>query len=365
MKCGKQIEMVTSMEIKEYKMNKLKIISSRPHIGQHISQIIAGFLSLREKGCLDFNIDVCYDKIIPFPVPHLVEAEIEGRRIAFDMCDGYGNIDAIKAYIDNVDYYFKRSFSTKSNMSYPKTIQQKIYPLGFNYHVTHLKNPIESIISINALLAGPTNLYYPIKQIVKMIRGYGRDRYYTQDKFEKMADYKKDNIKILYLTRLWENEEISVTRINLVRELKKHFKNHFIGGVDNKPYARKTCPDLIVSPDFTRRPNYLNTMHQSDICIGTTGLHESIGWKTGEYIAASRAIVHETFNYEVPGHFNEGKNYLEFETIDQCLENVNHLFENPDALYNMKLANQHYYESWLKPEKLIENALQTVRKSKT
>lgn len=39
---------------------------------------------------------------------------------------------------------------------------------------------------------------------------------------------------------------------------------------------------------------------ESDICITTTGLHRSIGWKFAEYIAASKAIVTEKLNYS-PG----------------------------------------------------------------
>lgn len=51
-------------------------------------------------------------------------------------------------------------------------------------------------------------------------------------------------------------------------------------------------------------------MRRSDICIGSTGLWDSIGWKTGEYVAAARAVVNERFVYEVPGGFREGVNYL-------------------------------------------------------
>lgn len=37
-------------------------------------------------------------------------------------------------------------------------------------------------------------------------------------------------------------------------------------------------------------------MHDTDICIGSMGLHKSIGWKTGEHIAASKAIINEKYS---------------------------------------------------------------------
>jgi len=65
-----------------------------------------------------------------------------------------------------------------------------------------------------------------------------------------------------------------------------------------------------VTSNLSNRRNYLEVMKQSDICISSMGLHQSIGWKTGEYIAASKAIINESFHYKVVGDFQIGKNYL-------------------------------------------------------
>ena len=61
---------------------------------------------------------------------------------------------------------------------------------------------------------------------------------------------------------------------------------------------------------------FLNIVKSSDICIATTGLHKSIGWKFGEYIAASRAIITEPLYYEIPGELKRGSNYLEFRNVE-------------------------------------------------
>lgn len=99
-------------------------------------------------------------------------------------------------------------------------------------------------------------------------------------------------------------------RIAIVRALGERYPRNFTGGVTDTPLARALCPELIVAEKYTDRARYLRLMRRSDICIGSTGLWDSIGWKTGEYVAAARAVVNERFVYEVPGGFREGVNYL-------------------------------------------------------
>lgn len=106
-----------------------------------------------------------------------------------------------------------------------------------------------------------------------------------------------------------------------------------MGGVQKSAYAMQHAKDILLLRTMTERGRYLKTLHQSDICIGTMGLHKSSGWKTAEYVAASKGIVNETLHYEVPGNFLEGKNYLAFITnaslrpllITQFISQVLHL----------------------------------------
>ena len=87
----------------------------------------------------------------------------------------------------------------------------------------------------------------------------------------------------------------------------------------------------------------------------------SIGGKTGEYVAAARAIVHEKFYYQVTGNFEEGRNYLEFTTADQCVEAVKKLTDNPQLILEMQRNNYEYYQNYLEPCRLIENTLELVK----
>lgn len=326
----------------------------------HISQILTGFLLLQREKKIDLEITKAPKADVPFHA--LVEAQVSGKTIAFDTMDGYNfDLKAAEEYINKVDFYFKRSYSDSKNQAFSTQAQKKIHPLGFNYHVTCPGNPCDDrgVVEYG-------------KEMLNKLRGKQPRRYFTADKFEKRADYKKDNLSILFFTRLWEADtgnknwdmeraEINRSRVEILRELLRMYPNNCRGGVFRSPAAQELCPDLIVDGTYTNRNRYLPLMQASDICIGTMGLHESIGWKNAEYIAAARAVVSEKFHYRVPGDFAEGKNYLPFSRKEDCIKQVRYLMENPAAVYEMKQANEAYYQSYLRPDRLVWNALNVVK----
>jgi hypothetical protein len=154
-----------------------------------------------------------------------------------------------------------------------------------------------------------------------------------------------------------ERRYINQMRIDVVRKLKNMPEIRFVGGLLNNGTSQALAPDLVMPAKMVDRRNYLRLMHKSDICIGTMGLHESIGWKTGEYVAAAKAIVNEKFHYTVPGDFAPEKNYLEFETAEQCIAAVESLIASPEKVYEMKCRNREYYLNYLRPDVLIRNTL--------
>jgi hypothetical protein len=106
--------------------------------------------------------------------------------------------------------------------------------------------------------------------------------------------------------------------------------------------------------------NYLRLMHNAQVGVATRGLEGSIGFKVAEYVAASKAIVTERINQNVPGDFEAGKNYLEFSTPEECVERVTRLFEDRDRLQAMMRENFSYYTHYLRPDAMILNTLVRV-----
>ena len=96
----------------------------------------------------------------------------------------------------------------------------------------------------------------------------------------------------------------------------------FNGGVPDTDFSRQYAPDLILGYKDTNKSEYINKVKNTSICIATTGLHDSIGWRLGEYVSASRAIISQPLKYDLPGNFCVNKNYLEFDTINELIENI-------------------------------------------
>ena len=341
---------------------KLNIISNSPHT----SQIITGFMLLNQKNV----INLCINNISnneKYPHIHLVEAIIDNKIvIAYDLLDGYNcNLEKLEEYISEVDYYFKRSFCKERNLKIKGN--EKIFPLGFNYHVTIEGNPINSC----------NGIMNKIKEILKKVLKKDITQF-TVDRLECGPSYKIEySPKVLFCTRLWSPEGepgesmisdklksermyINEMRVKIIRGLKERLGNNFIGGISDSEYAREKYPDLILPKSMTDRVKYLKRLRDADICIGSMGLHQSIGWKTGEYIAFSKAIINESFRYEITGDFREYENYLSFSSADECITHVLYLVNNREEIVRMQQKNYKYYESYLKPDMLILNTLNRI-----
>lgn len=328
--------------------------------GPHISQILTGFCMLERNS----NTNKCRVKMKSSSGNirgEFAEVLYKGKRIIYDVLDGYQDKVAISALLKQCDFYFKRSYSPEKNLMLGMHDVEKMYPLGMNYHVSCPFHPLDKP-------------YWKeiIKQLLHIESNMYSNTYFTSGRFEERPRYKDRGIVVLFATRLWSPEQslseslnderkyINTMRLNIIRELKAMPDIEFIGGISDNSFSRSMAPELIMPEEMTNRKSYIKLMHKADICIGTMGLHESIGWKTGEYVAASKAIVNETLHYQLPGDFAEGKNYLAFTDAQACLAKVRWLISNPDKLYEMKLENQNYYHHYLRPDSMIRNTLKIV-----
>ena len=181
--------------------------------------------------------------------------------------------------------------------------------------------------------------------------------------------------RILFLTRLWDPEEpavqqypelqaewrqVNADRIELLHRLQSAFPAQFTGGVSDNACARRQCPELIVPDRLTGKRAYLHRMQHTEICVASTGLHGSTGWKLAEYVAAGRAIVTEPLRYTLPGGFEEGKNYKTYTSPAQCEEQLRQLLADPAAILAMAQHNADYYQMWLRPEQQVRQALRQL-----
>jgi len=333
----------------------------------HLYQLYDGFEKLRKSGVVNYTITEDSKRTGNYRKPLLKVIVDKKYTIIYDTLDGFNWLD--RAEVDNLvyfrnnisaDFYFKRSYKEIIQNYAPDGC--RIYPLGFNYQLkpegkfpSSLKQRIKGILQ-NA----------PFSSEV-----FRKDQFYSQ--FFEHYPVPNKEIKILFLARLWSSHEvegnslkeerykINSGRIACVRACQKEFKDRFSGGLKNTEYTREIAEDLIVPTTITNKKSYLKALKSHDICIATTGLFDSIGWKFGEYVAASRAVVSEPLMYEVPGKFSEGKNYLSFSDSDQLIQHIYSLLDNREHLRQMMLNNFHYYNNFLRPDSLILNTLLKVK----
>lgn len=338
-------------------MVTITLLSHEPHL----SQILTGFTMLARQRKLRIQIqDSPEDAALPYRSAMLVVA-YRGKTLVYDMLDGYQHEDAIRYHLTHSDYYFKRSFSESKNAALALDWEGKMFPLGFNYHVSCVGHPLDRPFWKEK-----------IKEILHMENYMWSSTWFSPGKFEQRPQ-KCTVPQVLFLTRLWaddasmpehlreERQQINRMRMDIIRQMRAMEGDiHFVGGLPDTDLARSTAPDLIMPSELTERRNYVKCLRRSDICIGSMGLFESIGWKTGEYVAAAKAIINERFHYTVPGNFEKGTNYLEFETTEQCIRQVETLAGDSERIYRMKCQNREYYLNYLRPDKLVGNTLAIV-----
>lgn len=355
---------------------------------QHLSQICVGYKLLENKGILKIKeVKLCPELKKTYHFAPIMEVIINNKIIAYDLSDGYQNIlkDSIfDNSISHVDLYYKRSYDiNKHNNLINKS---KIKPLGLNYQCSCKNNPfleIDKSQDYKGIINYIRNKYYKIRAYQTF---YSKIHYSV---FEHNHHYK--NYNLLFSCRLWDLNSISPEsiqetypyldfqeakneydriinetnllneqRIDIVRTLKKEFKNRFIGGIEYSNFSMKKCSDLVIPLSNSNKFSYMKHVHSNIIGISSVGLHQSIGWKFAEYVAASKAIISDSLNYSLPGNFNRKKNYIEYSSTDDLITKANDLLSDINQIHYIESNNRDYYEKYLRPDSLVYNTIKSL-----
>ncbi|MDP5030750.1 MAG: hypothetical protein NWQ54_15550 [Paraglaciecola sp.] len=338
----------------------------------HLQQFYLGLVELVKQDKITLNYrftSSCKNVNVPSSVQKsIAKLNVNDCVVVFDMAD---SALIQQEYLDSCDFYFKRSFSIKHISQYRGA--EKVKPYGLNYLVFPDNVVLFNVMrACNFIRSGEW-----IKQIIRSLDIYNKLQY--SPRLADIQDQPKPDLEpnVLFLARSWDessDEHLELTieekidrvsinevRAECVRQLRKEFGSRFTGGLIPTPHAKKYYADCLVSnATLTLKRNYINLVKQHSICVSTTGLHGSIGWKFGEFIALSKAIVSEPLCYEVPGSLKHGENLLVFEHPDKCVEQVGMLMDSADLRRKLMINNHNYYKNFLKPDVLVLNALKQV-----
>ncbi len=150
-----------------------------------------------------------------------------------------------------------------------------------------------------------------------------------------------------------EFEQINEMRVQSVRALRAAFGARFTGGIVPTPYAQRRCPDVLLPSMAAASPRqFIAQARQHAVCVTSTGLHGSTGFRLAEFVSLARAIVSEPLRYAVPGPFREDSHYVSYTSPEECVERVDHLLTHETERMQLMRNNAQYYSTWLRPDRL-------------
>jgi hypothetical protein len=344
--------------------------------GTHIQQLYTGLFELHRAGLIELSQQMVPVRIPERAAQHLRDAWRTHAKVVlnrhttlhFDMHDAC-EIDLVD--LEMCDFYFKRSYSRAYVERLPDG-GDKVLPFGFNYHVLpdaadwfalsralHLPaSPGDRVSSIReALDAGNLTQFHSRLRELQAPPDYAAD---ARVLF-LVAAYDPHDIADRTPEKVHERKHINEMRAQCIRLLRKELGSRFLGGFSHSAYTVAHYKDCLVSnARITDKKVYLRTRRSFPICVATTGLHGSNGWKLAEYVACAKAIASERLVYEVPGPFEADRNYLEFTSPERCVEQVSRLISDPALRHEMMTANALYYGAYQRPDAIVLNALMSA-----
>jgi hypothetical protein len=289
--------------------------------------------------------------------------DIEGAGLVyFEVRDGGNYFPEIA---DHVLVYAKRSFRGGAYGSK----QEKFAPLGLNYAVfldrTGYAELVHSLRQMQMSRPAAKRLLITLARLLPRV-----GRLLDVPTVGSVSSSAQPHVapKAIFLARTWEAptghadeapfRELNEFRAACIRRLRESFGPRFLGGFARSAHACREYPDCVVKAGLsTRRRDYLKRLVSYPICVATTGLYDSIGWKFAEYVALSKAIVSEPLKFQVPGPMAAGENYLEFTTPDACVARTAELFEDENLRRRMMEKNAQYYREYGSPDALVGRVL--------
>ena len=338
----------------------------------HLQQLYTGFSVLHKRGLIKLTQTTRQRNIIDKDAPpHLRDARRSHLKVLLDRhyvlyYDTHDSFEIDAGVLATVDVYFKRSYFEP--VIRQLELKHRVFPLGLNYPV--YSDGLDVFAMERAALHKGLDRFRVLMRSMGIDYLLGPIRYTARVK--RLESYPAFTLpaKVLFMTQLWdpretgsrdkadERESLNNMRAKCVLLLKKEFGGQFLGGLRHDDYSRSKWADCLL-PDHrpANKSRYLKLLSEFPICVATTGLHGSTGWKLGEYVSQSKAIVTEPLMYRVPGRFDAERNYLKFSTPEGCVECVTRLFEDYQLRCKLMMNNFRYYHSYVRPDSLVLNSL--------
>jgi len=348
-----------------------------PHsIQTHLQQVYAGFLILHRSGRVRLSQRVVHERAPRTGPQHLREAPDYQLRVTLDGSialnyDVHDSWEIDEERLAGVDMYFKRSYAPERVSSLRPELRAKVRPLGLNYAV--FPDGVDPFGFARGL-----RLARGAHRVVEAARAIGlTDAFAFTPRVSAMSappDHERA-LRVLFMVRSFDPHDvpdrsdekiderlaINEARAECIRALRSELGERFYGGFVHTPHAVRHYPQLLV-PEASRgtKGRYIDLLRSFPICVATTGIHGSIGWKFAEYVAFSKAIVSEPLRYQATGDLAAGRNYLEFSSVDECVASIARLIQDRELCSHLMANNAAYYQRYLRPDALVWNTIEVA-----
>lgn len=339
----------------------------------HLQQIYTGFAMLHRSGRVRVRQRIVRDVEPRMGPQHLLDAPdcrlsvvVNDRvRLEYDVHDSW-EID--ERLLANANFYFKRSYAPERFATLDSDARAKLRPLGLNYAV--FPDGVDRFGWARSLrlARGRTRLQEAARSLALTDRFAFTPRVGAMSSPPDLARAPR----VLFMTRAFdphdradrspdkidERRALNDARAELIRALRRALGDRFYGGFVHTPHAVQRYSDVL-APEKSKgtKGGYIDHLRAFPVCIATTGIHGSIGWKFAEYVAFSKAIVAEPLRYRATGDLAAGRHYLEFGGVDACVDNAVRLVDDHALRRTLMENNAAYYERYLRPDRLIMNTL--------
>ncbi len=291
-------------------------------------------------------------------------------RFATDLYDSAEHFSAVA--LNNCDFYFKRNFVSRYVGPIQENTRAKILKLGitFGTHSEYKHDGFKFWLGLfltNLRLNLKTDRYL-LKRIVKTYMAQKRHWGFinTSRSIARFETFEKATENtILFQTRcfLHENDadvrQIHQQRHHLIKLLRHHFPDNFLGGFVPSKIAKEKYNDALTNVPAAPE-QYLDAMKKAKIVIYTRGLANSPAWKMAEYLSQGKVIIAEPLTTELSVPLREGKELLYFNKDSELIERIKRVLENEELAAQLSKNARAYFEAHVHPVQNTKRILELM-----
>lgn len=274
--------------------------------------------------------------------------------------------------LNNCDYYFKRNFENRFVNSIQQNAKAKIHKLGitFGNHSVYKHHDFKFFFGLflSNLRLNLKGDRYLFKRLFKTYKAQQKHWQFINtsrsiSRFENFEQASENSIMFQTRCFLHEKDEdvkqIHQQRYHIIKLLRQHFHDIFMGGFVPSKLAKKTYGDALTNVP-TAPEEYLDALKKAKIVIYTRGLANSPAWKMAEYLSQGKVIIAEPLTTELPVPLMEGKELLYFHNDTELVEKIKMVLEDETLAAHLSKNARTYFETHVHPVQNTKRILELM-----